>query len=208
MPNPTLGGIHTLNQLYGQTGSVIVADGIGNTNIFAYDNGDFFWLVGYGNSSTFVSCRSDTISLHGANNTVDMAQPFSDLVFMYGSGNSAILSARPGYQETGNTVVAQGGFNDSVLFSSGCIGALAGSDTFIDNGFGTTVTLGPNVHLTVLDFANDAWGKINLSQLGVTPAQAVAMEQPDGYGGTMIAFGPDTSIDFAHTGPVSAGHFG
>jgi hypothetical protein len=82
----------------------------------------------------------------------------------------------------------------------------------VDHGLGTLIDM-DGTSLTIRDFANDPTGTV---KLGITPAQAVAAEQSDGHGGTLLSFPnpaeapfgfPRTTIDFAGDPHVAISHF-
>jgi hypothetical protein len=91
------------------------------------------------------------------------------------------------------------------------IGGISPGDVVADHGLGTIISM-DGTDLTIQDFASDPTGVV---QLPITPAQAVAAEQPDGHGGTLLVYpnpfapfgGPTATLDFAHDPHVSIGHF-
>lgn len=174
--------------------------------LFAFESGDIFILTGIQQNASFISCDEDQVHVSGIGNHLSFAQPIGDTAVVSGISNSVSFSARPGYVAT-NDVAAIYGLNNQAAFFSGYIPEAPANDTLIDHGFGTSVTIGALVNLSIQDFAADPTGRVNLERIGATPAQAVALEHSDGHGGTMIAFGPNSTIDFVGDQHVGVSHF-
>jgi hypothetical protein len=155
---------------------------------------------GIGNIADANDSPDSIVRLTGNNN---VATTFSadTMVFLNGVGNSALI-ARP------NDTVSVMDVNNVVQLSGQTPGAVV-----VDHGLGTLIDM-DGTSLTIEDFANDPTGTVKL--YGITPAQAVAAEQSDGHGGTLLSFPnpseapfgfPTTTIDFAGDPHVDISHF-
>ena len=149
---------------------------------------------GIGNVVLLEGTDDSIVRLNGINNEgVDFGS--HTMTFLNGNGNIAVPLGDDNF-------ISVVGVNNIVRAE--------GSAVAEDHGLGTIFQIEEGSHLTIKDFQNDPTGIIDLNPPGgprvATPAQALAAEQSDGHGGTMLSL-PGTTIDFAGDPHVAISHF-
>jgi hypothetical protein len=166
---------------------------------------------GISNFADVVQSPDCIVRLDGVNNGGGVFNSPGAMIFLNGSGNGVLIvgsSAVTPLAASDDTVTVRGSSNVVDL-----VGETPG-DVVVDDGHGTTFGI-DCTDLTIQDFAHDSTGKIDLRAWGVTPAQAVAAEQSDGHGGTLLSLSnngalpgfPTSTIDFAGDPHVDISHF-
>jgi hypothetical protein len=171
----------TVNGL-GQFNNTIQSHDLGNHLVAALVADQAHSVVdvnGIGNVVEMVDSPDSVIRLTG-NDNVATTYSADTMVFLNGVANSVLIT---GNNDTVNVL----GVNNEITLS------IAPGAVVVDHGLGTIFNV-DGTNLTIQDFARDPTGLINL--YGVPPAQAVAAEQSDGHGGTLLIV---SNIDGAHT---------
>jgi hypothetical protein len=193
----------TVNGL-GQVNNTIQSHDIGNHLVAAFVSdqpGSVVNVTGIGNVVDVIDSPDSIIRLTGINN-VATTYSADTMAFLNGVANSVLITR---IDDTVNVL----GVHNEIELSGTTQGAVV-----VDHGLGTIFNMDDSTNLTIRDFANDPTGTVKL--YGITPAQAVAAEQSDGHGGTLLSFlspseapfgFPATTIDFVGDPHVAMSHF-
>jgi hypothetical protein len=196
--------------VFDQEAPIVTVNGIMNRAGVDFSTGGAdVTVTGNANKVDVAHSFDSIVRLTGNSNTGSLLISFNSMVFIQGIGNKLQLGAINIVPQNNTTVNVQG-INNVINLAFLTTGTVV-----TDDGQGTRFNVSSN-GLTIKDFANDLTGIVHIDPLfGVTPAQAVAAEQPDGSGGTLLSLPspgtgtalPALTIDFAGDPHVDVSHF-
>lgn len=194
-----------------QAGSLVNVNDSQNFAFVTKSDNSLVRLYGADNFAQLVQSNGNVVQMFGSGHGASILDGTNDMTFIYGSGDSVGIVGNlsvPALQAVNNQVYVLGNGN-KVSLSGPTPGAVVD-----DRGQGNTIQV-DSTNVTIRDFQFDRTGKIDLSNLGVTAAQAVADERSDGRGGTLLSFSnngalpgfPTTTVDVTGVSHISASHF-